>query len=105
MFKAFDLRTDSKGYAYTVDAVCACRRKNSGLTKEIYPAIARKRDTTPANVERDIRYTVKKIWKDCEASVLERYFGEMEVRMRGRISNGRFIKAILDYLSRQDEEG
>ncbi|BFL39582.1 response regulator [Agathobaculum sp. NSJ-28] len=105
VFKAFDLRTDSKGYAYTVDAVCACRRKNSGLTKEIYPAIARKRDTTPANVERDIRYTVKKIWKDCEASVLERYFGEMAVRMRGRISNGRFIKAILDYLSRQDEEG
>lgn len=56
-------------------------------------------------MERDIRYTVKKIWKDCEASVLERYFGEMAVRMRGRISNGRFIKAILDYLSRQDEEG
>lgn len=41
VFKAFDLRTDSKGYAYTVDAVCACRRKNSGLTKAILDYLSR----------------------------------------------------------------
>lgn len=102
VFQDFEIRTGSKSYTYTVDAICACRHEHGGLTKVIYPEIAKQRSTTPVNVERNIRYAVKKVWKESKPEVLERYFGD--VMHEEGISNSVFIRAILSNLDREEEK-
>lgn len=96
LFRAFELRTGAKSCRYTIEAVCACRSSNSGLTKEVYPEIARRFGTTPANVERSIRYLVQKIWHGGNTALLERYFGAERVRRGTHMTNHRFIQALLE---------
>ena len=102
VFQDFEIRTGSKSYTYTVDAICACRHERGGLTKVIYPEIAKRRSTTPVNVERNIRYAVKKVWEESKPEVLERYFGD--VMHEEGISNSMFIRAILSNLDQEDEK-
>lgn len=100
IFQNFDIRAGSKSYTYTVDAICACRHEHGGLTKVIYPEIAKLRATTPVNVERNIRYAVKKVWEDSSPEVLKRYFGDA-MHEEG-ISNSAFIRAILSKLNQSE---
>ena len=94
----FHLQSETKYGQYVGAVICFCRNNNSGLTKEVYPEVARQFGTTPANIERSIRYLAQKVWDCGDTEKLKQYFGE-EIACRGvRPSNMRFIQAVLDYL-------
>lgn len=52
-----------KGFAYIADAIQIFEERgtNIRITKELYPAIAERNDTTPSRVERAIRHTFERV--------------------------------------------
>lgn len=67
-----------KGFTYITDAIQIFdeRGTNIRMTKELYPAIAKKNNTTPSRVERAIRHAFT-ITRDCRGKyeTVERYIG------------------------------
>ena len=58
----------SRGYWYIREAVLLLSEKSDlimYITKNVYPTIAKKYDTTPCNVEKAIRYSIGKSWEYC----------------------------------------
>lgn len=67
-----------KGFIYIADAIemLGERGTHISITKELYPAIAKKNNTTPSRVERAIRHAFEVTRRDrgdCEA--VEKYIG------------------------------
>ena len=59
------ITTKYKGYEYLSEAVDIARHTTTKwyITKDIYPVVARKFDTTPQSVEHAIRTVVKAMWR------------------------------------------
>lgn len=67
-----------KGFAYIADAIQIFEERgtNIRITKELYPAIAERNDTTPSRVERAIRRAFERVrsYKG-KPEVVEKYVG------------------------------
>ena len=52
-----------KGFTYITDAIQIFDERGVGIsvTKELYPAVAKKNDTTPSRVERTIRHAFERV--------------------------------------------
>jgi two-component system, response regulator, stage 0 sporulation protein A len=71
------------GYQYVRDAlIMLMEDKNNifGITKNMYPEIARKYNTTPIRVERAIRHAIEISWDGCGKSTLKSYFTDSSLR-------------------------
>ena len=68
----------------------------SGVTKVIYPDIARRARTTPTRVERAIRHAVEIIWTRGRHDILRRYFSHLAEDERP--TNSEFIAVIADHI-------
>ena len=88
-----------KGYQYLRDAILMCIQDMEMLnyiTKVLYPAIAKKYQTTPSRVERAIRHAIEVAWSRGEISVIESIFGYTVNRGKGKPTNSEFIALIAD---------
>ena len=88
-----------KGYQYVRDAIVyAVRDKTvlNGVTKILYPAVAKANDTTPSRVERAIRHGIEVAWDRGDVEVLNSYFGYTIHNLRGKPTNSEFIAMISD---------
>ena len=95
-----------KGYQYIRDAisiVVADRDILSAVTKELYPMIAEKNNTTPSRVERAIRHAIEVAWDRGDVEVLNSYFGYTVDAQRGKPTNSEFIAMITDKLRLQQK--
>ncbi len=67
-----------KGFTYIADAIQIFdeRGTNIGITKELYPTIAKKNGTTPSRVERSIRHALA-AGRDCRGKyeTINHYIG------------------------------
>ena len=68
----------------------------SGVTKELYPEIAKKYKTTGVKVERSIRHAIEVCWLRGRVDVLESSFGYNISPERGKPTNSEFIAMVAD---------
>lgn len=88
-----------KGYHYLRDSIeYAVIRPDviHAVTKELYPYIAKKHETTSSRVERAIRHAIKVAWDRGDVDVLNAYFGYTIHVSRGKPTNSEFIAMISD---------
>ncbi len=90
-----------QGYRYLKDAVQYVLDNGGdlcGMTKELYPAIARKHSTVPARVERSIRHAIEVAWNRADLAELHRLFGCTVNQSRGKPTNSEFVAMLADHL-------
>ena len=68
----------------------------TGVTKELYPDIAKKFNTTGPKVERAIRHAIEVCWLRGRMDVLESIFGYAINPERGKPTNSEFIAMVAD---------
>ncbi len=68
------------------------------ITKELYPCIAKKYNTTPSRVERAIRHAIEVAWSRGVVDSKNNLFGYTINANRGKPTNSEFIALIADRL-------
>ncbi len=90
-----------KGYQYLRDAIVLVTEEANlmgAVTKELYPLIAEKHNTTASRVERAIRHAIELAWDRGNVDLMNRYFGYTINIERGKPTNSEFIAMISDKL-------
>ena len=93
-----------KGYHYLRDSIIMSVRNPeiiNAVTKQLYPAVAKKYDTTSSRVERAIRHAIEVAWDRGNVDILNSYFGYTIQTDRGKPTNSEFIAMISDRLRLQ----
>ncbi len=90
-----------KGYMYIRDGVSLMYNDPSmigAITKELYPEIAHKYDTTTSRVERAIRHAIEVSWNRGDYDLMEEIFGHSVDYDRAKPTNSEFIATLADKL-------
>lgn len=90
-----------KGYHYLRDAIIMVVEDIDllgAVTKELYPAIARRNNTTPSRVERAIRHAIEVAWNRGRMETINNLFGYTVQCDKGKPTNSEFIAIIADKL-------
>lgn len=69
------------------------------ITKELYPGIANKFNTTPSKVERAIRHSIDVAWNRGKVENINKLFGYVVYDKNDKPTNGEFIALVADKLS------
>ena len=69
-----------------------------GITKELYPELAKKFDTTVSRVERAIRHAIEVSWNRGSWDLMEDIFGHSVDIDKAKPTNSEFIVTIADKL-------
>ena len=69
-----------------------------GITKELYPEVAKKYDTTVSRVERAIRHAIEVSWNRGSWDLMEDIFGHSIDIDKAKPTNSEFIVTIADKL-------
>jgi two-component system response regulator (stage 0 sporulation protein A) len=90
-----------KGYHYLRDAILMVISDINllgAVTKELYPMIAQKYNTTPSRVERAIRHAIELSWDRGNVEMMTKFFGYTINLERGKPTNSEFIAMVADKL-------
>lgn len=93
------------GYKYArygIELACEDPEQIDGMTKTLYPAIAKKFGTTPTRAERAIRHAVEVAFENGSIDAIEEFFGNSFSPMKGKPTNSQFIASIADFIRTQD---
>ena len=72
--------------------------KVGGITKELYPELASKFDTTVSRVERAIRHAIEVSWNRGDWDLMEEIFGHSVDIDKAKPTNSEFIVTVADKL-------
>ncbi len=95
-----------KGYMYLRDAITMVVNDIellSAVTKELYPSIAKKYNTTASRVERAIRHAIEVAWARGQVDTINRIFGYTVHNSKGKPTNSEFIAMVADKLRLQNK--
>ena len=101
LFLTVGIPAHIKGYQYLRDAIVMVTEEANlmgAVTKELYPMIAEKYNTTASRVERAIRHAIELAWDRGNVDLMNRYFGYTINIERGKPTNSEFIAMIADKL-------
>lgn len=87
-----------KGYRYiryAVELVIKDMDLLGAVTKELYPRVSEKFDSTPSRVERAIRHAIDVVWNRGNQSALEKYF-KNNLNDNSKPTNSQFVARIAD---------
>ena len=90
-----------KGYQYLRSSIMMSVENPdiiNAVTKQLYPSVAKKFDTTSSRVERAIRHAIEVAWDRGDVDILNSYFGYTIHNSRGKPTNSEFIAMISDKL-------
>ena len=90
-----------KGYQYIregISIVYSSPEKIGGITKELYPELANKFDTTVSRVERAIRHAIEVSWNRGDYYLMEEIFGHSVDIDKAKPTNSEFIVTVADKL-------
>jgi Response regulator containing CheY-like receiver, AAA-type ATPase, and DNA-binding domains len=93
-----------KGYHYLREAIMLAIQDIdiiNSITKQLYPTVAKKYQTTSSRVERAIRHAIEVAWDRGDVDTLNSYFGYTIHNSRGKPTNSEFIAMIADKLRLQ----
>ena len=91
-----------KGYQYIREGIGIIYEHPEtigGITKELYPEIARNYNTTSSRVERAIRHAIEVSWNRGNWELMEEIFGHSVDIDKAKPTNSEFIVTIADKLS------
>lgn len=90
-----------KGYHYLREAIMMSVNDPeiiNSVTKQLYPAVAKRFSTTSSRVERAIRHAIEVAWDRGDVDILNSYFGYTIHNTKGKPTNSEFIAMISDKL-------
>lgn len=90
-----------KGYQFLRDAINIVFDRPDvigGITKELYPELAGKYDTTVSRVERAIRHAIEVSWNRGSWDMMEELFGHSVDIDKAKPTNSEFIVTLADKL-------
>lgn len=90
-----------KGYQYIREGITIVYERPEivgGITKELYPEIAKKYDTTVSRVERAIRHAIEISWNRGNWQLMEDIFGHSVDIDKAKPTNSEFIVTVADKL-------
>lgn len=96
-----------KGYRYLREAILITQQDMeavTGVTKLLYPSVAKRYHTSEAKVERAIRNAIEISWKRGNAHVWEDLFGYSSLTGKQRPTNSEYIFRLADKI-RMDTNG
>ena len=89
------------GYHYIRTAIMVAMKDEdmlNGLTKKLYPEVAKKFNSTGAKVERAIGSAIETMWFKGNEKAQFDIFGYSRVEEIKKPTNGKFLKVIVEYL-------
>lgn len=104
VLKSLHIAPHLVGYEYLKAAIALVLTDGSylrGITKELYPAVARAFDATPARVERAIRHAIASGLADAPFDEVSKIFGTYT--LTARPTNGHFVAAVAEYIRLGDD--
>ncbi len=90
-----------KGYQYIREGILILYNNPDivgGITKELYPEIASKYDTSVSRVERAIRHAIEVSWNRGNLDLMEEIFGHSVDYDKAKPTNSEFIVTVADKL-------
>lgn len=93
-----------KGCQYLKTALEICMddtEELDGITKRLYPDVARRHRTTTEKIEHAIRHAVEAAWKRGEVKAQKKFFGYDHLEGK-RPTNLEFIVRLLEYLESEE---
>ena len=90
-----------KGYQYIREAISMVYDNPEivgGITKELYPELASKFDTTVSRVERALRHAIEVSWNRGDWDLMEDIFGHSVDIDKAKPTNSEFIVTVADKL-------
>ncbi len=90
-----------KGYEYIREGIILLYNDPTiigGITKELYPEIAEKFNTSVSRVERAIRHAIEVSWNRGDLDLMEEVFGHSVDYDKAKPTNSEFIVTIADKL-------
>ncbi len=102
MFLTIGMPAHIKGYQFLREAVKMVFEQPdliNRITKELYPGIARRFNTTSSKVERAIRHAIEVAWGRGRIEIINQVFGSNVCTLDNKPTNGEFIALVADKLS------
>ncbi len=90
-----------KGYQYLREGILMLYESAGligGITKEVYPEIASRYNTTASRVERAIRHAIEVSWNRADYEMMNRIFGHSIDYDRAKPTNSEFMVTLSDSL-------
>ena len=101
MLHSLGMPSHIKGYQYVREAISMVYNNPEivgGITKELYPELASKFDTTVSRVERAIRHAIEVSWNRGDWDLMEEVFGHSVDIDKAKPTNSEFIVTVADKL-------
>ena len=98
---AIGIPANIKGYMYLRSAINMVVNNTSllsSVTKELYPSIGKKFNTTASRVERAMRHAIEVAWTRGEVETINKIFGYTIRNEKGKPTNSEFIAMVADKL-------
>ena len=106
MLHSLGVPSHIKGYEYIRESIYLMYNNPSllgAITKELYPEVAVKYDTTTSRVERAIRHAIEVSWSRGDYDLMEDIFGHSVDYDRAKPTNSEFIATVADKLKLERE--
>lgn len=105
----FEIRPHLKGYKYLKAGIMMTLMNEhitNAITKDLYPQLALRYNTTATSVERDMRHAIETAWRNTHSRYKEFYFGKgsAQVSQDKKPNNGLFINTVAEKI-RQNLKG
>ena len=101
IFIAIGIPPHIKGYGYLREGIKTTVERPqiiNNVTKELYPSIAKKYETTPSKVERAIRHAIEVAWNRGRVDAISAVFGTRVYLGGEKPTNSEFIALVADKL-------
>ena len=101
MLHSLGIPSHIKGYQYIRESILLIYRNPyiiGGITKQLYPEVAVKFNTTSSRVERAIRHAIEVSWNRGDYEYMEELFGHSVDYDRAKPTNSEFIATVADKL-------
>ena len=102
LFLTLGIPAHIKGYQYLRQAVRMVMEDHdviNRITKELYPGIARKFDTSASKVERAMRHAIEVAWTRGRLDAVNQMYGYRVFAREDKPTNGEFIAMVADKLA------
>lgn len=102
MFLTIGMPAHIKGYQFLREAVKMVMDSPdmiNRITKELYPGIAHRFNTTSSKVERAIRHAIEVAWSRGRIDIINQVFGSNVCSLESKPTNGEFIALVADKLN------
>ena len=102
LFLTLGIPAHIKGYQYLREAVRMVMEDHdviNRITKELYPGVARRFDTSASKVERAMRHAIEVAWTRGRLDAVNQMYGYRVFAREDKPTNGEFIAMVSDKLA------